>query len=69
MTPSRLIKSIKFWNYLTTIINAKNASCLPTNILESKYKKENNSNLNLKLTRNSMPDLTIQDFTRLNRYS
>ena len=74
MTPSRLVKSVKFWNYLTTIINAKNASCprfpLTMDTLKILYDDDDgttvkNKDPNLTLTRNSMGDLTIQNLQDL----
>jgi hypothetical protein len=75
MTPSRLVKSVKFWNYLTTIINAKNASCprfpLTMTTLKTLYNndevivKDENRIGQLTLTRNNMGDLTIQSLQDL----
>ena len=65
MTPSNLVKSVKFWNYLAIIINFKNQSCprfpLTMKKLELLYEKDTeivddeNGIENIKLTRDGMP--------------
>ena len=67
-TPERIIKSVKFWNYLTTIISAKNKSCprFPITIpdLEKLYNDTYSDN-ELTLTRDTMVNLTVDNLEEL----
>ena len=70
MTPDNIIKSVKFWNYLTMIISAKNKSCprfpLVMTDLERLYnQKFPGCDDKIKLTRDDMVDLTVDHLQKL----
>ena len=68
MLPNKIVKSIKFWNYLTIIISAKNKTCprfpLTMVTLQNLYNQKN-SGKDIKLKRDNMQDLSIDDLLEL----